>query len=281
MQGPQYLAQHELARIAIVVVINIVIIITISINILTIVTIIIFISCIIVVVIGAGSIGSLDDMSFSPMGQQLSQQGSGLSVLSNDLPFLDADGAGRSSEASPSYLFCPLSVLPICAALPIICPSWLCCPLTCPSWMLMGLVDHQRKLLPLSCPAICPSYLCCPSCLCCPPFLPFHQRQAGTFGPCVSSGMCFVSASLSFVHGFYNVIYLKTCRSVCTLNSFLSELLVCKPMQQLTCGLGFPSRLSICLTTNYLRCTQNNKSSHCHACKQSEDPATCLDVYDA
>ncbi|KAL3136510.1 hypothetical protein ABBQ38_005760 [Trebouxia sp. C0009 RCD-2024] len=46
----------------------------------------------------AGSISSLDDIGFSPMGQQLSHQGSGLSVLSNDMAFLDVDGAARSSE---------------------------------------------------------------------------------------------------------------------------------------------------------------------------------------
>lgn len=48
----------------------------------------------------AGSISSLDDIAFSPMGQQLSHQGSGLSVLSNDMALLDVDGAARSSEVT-------------------------------------------------------------------------------------------------------------------------------------------------------------------------------------
>lgn len=48
----------------------------------------------------AGSIGSLDDIGFSPMAQQLSHQGSGLSVFSNDIALLDVEGAGRSSEVS-------------------------------------------------------------------------------------------------------------------------------------------------------------------------------------
>lgn len=44
-----------------------------------------------------GSISSLDDISFSPMAQSLSKQGSDVSVLSNGIIFMDSEAA-RSSE---------------------------------------------------------------------------------------------------------------------------------------------------------------------------------------
>ena len=56
-------------------------------------------------VFDTGSISSLDDISFSPMGHQLSHQGSGFSI--DMAGAADAEGGSRASEVNNNHMeFC-------------------------------------------------------------------------------------------------------------------------------------------------------------------------------